>query len=155
MNLPTLLLMAAVVASGLFTGLMLTLVVVMQRIWSALPAPAYVDAMQTFLPAAKGHPIITTITLVPILAPIVALAALSDAPASGAFIAALAGTLLALGPLLVTLRLNFPIYDTIMAWTSPPPGWESVRQRFYRLNLLRLGLMLAAHLCLLSSLALG
>lgn len=146
-------LIASIIATGLFSGLMMTLVLVNQRIWAAQNAAAYIADMQTFLPAAKGHPVIATLTLLPFLAPIVAIVAYAgDGGARLALV--IAGTLLAAGPFFVTLRFNFPIYDAIMGWEpgSEPAGWQAVRRRFYVLNLTRLLLAFSAMLCFLLAL---
>lgn len=139
-------LISSSVALGLFAGLMMTLVIVMQRMWGRMPVRDYIVAMQSFLPAAKGHPVITVLTLLPFLAPIIALIQLADDPATVRFGIILVGTVLAVGPLVVTLRFNFPIYDTIMSWQpdTVPDDWQQVRQRFFWLNVARLTLALIA-----------
>ncbi|MBZ0290545.1 MAG: DUF1772 domain-containing protein [Anaerolineae bacterium] len=148
-------LIVSIIACGLFAGLMLTLVVLLERMWRALPVTGYIQAMQSFLPVAKGNPIITVITLLPIVAPIPALLALNAASARTPFILASIGLLLACGPLLVTLRFNFPIYDTMMGWqTDPlPQDWQQMGNRFFRMNLIRLSLALAAMVCFLLALS--
>lgn len=151
-----LILILSIVALGLFAGLMMTLVIVMERMWRALEAPSYVEAMQTFLPAAKGDPVIATLTMLPFLAPIIALILLARAgdAASTQFTATLVGTIFAVGPFVVTLRLNFPIYQTIMGWKAgtTPNNWQDIRQRFFMLNLIRMSLALAGMLCFLLAL---
>jgi hypothetical protein len=109
--------------------------------------------MQTFLPAAKGHPVISAITILPIILPLLALASLSAIRAGLALIAAV----LALLPLLLTLRLNFPIYDTIMAWQpdAMPADWQAVRHRFHRLNLARFVASILAMLFFMVALSMG
>lgn len=146
--------MVGVVSIGLFAGLMLTLVVILHRMWANLPIPAYVEAMQSFLPAAKGNPIITLITLLPILAPIVVLLRFGSDLTSTRFVFTLIGLVLACGPFLVTLRFNFPIYDTMMSWESanPPPTLPQTRMRFFILNLIRLMLASGAMFCFLLAL---
>jgi uncharacterized membrane protein len=154
MTLTDFALISSVVAIGLFAGLMMTLVIVLQRMWQTLPDAAYVEAMQSFLPVAKGNPVITLITLLPILLPIVALIDRRVEAASSQFFLILIGLILACGPLLVTLRFNFPVYDTMMGWQAirPPRDLSRTRTRFFMLNLARLILASGAMLCFLLAL---
>jgi uncharacterized membrane protein len=144
-------------ASGLFAGLMLTLVVIMDRMWRSLPASAYIESMQAFLPAAKGNPIITLLTLIPILLPVIALIGGAADSDSAPLVLPLVGALSSLAILLVTLRFNFPIYSAMMSWSAdaPPQGWQAMRQRFQMMNGLRFALALTALVCFLVALALG
>jgi hypothetical protein len=152
MTLISVALIVSGVASGLFAGLMMTLVIALQPMWGALGADAYRQALQWFLPAAKGHPVITALTLLPIAAPLVVILVGATPFVSGL---ALAGAVFSLGILIVTLRLNFPIYATIMGWqsTQDMDGWHDVRQRFYHVNLVRFMLALTAFVAFLVALA--
>ncbi len=70
--------------------------------------------MRAFLPAAKGNPVITLITMAQFLAPVPALV---EAIVVGDVVRAVllgAGVLLALAPLVVTVRANFPIYAAVV-----------------------------------------
>lgn len=62
--------------------------------------------------------------------------------------------LLALGILIVTLRVNFPLYDAMMGWQGAAPGgdWQHVRGRFHTMNFVRFSLALAAHISFLVAL---
>jgi hypothetical protein len=154
MILAEIMLILSIIAAGLFAGLMLTLVVILHRMWLTMPAETYIRSMQTFLPAAKGNPFITTITLLPIIAPIAALVDGRANAGTGAFGLTLIGLILAFCPLLITLRLNFPIYQTMMNWqtASPPANLPQTRTRFQALNLARLLLAVGAMLCFLLAL---
>ena len=55
MTLTSAALMVSIAASGLFAGLMLTLVVILERMWRAMSVTGYIHAMQSFLPVAKGN----------------------------------------------------------------------------------------------------
>ncbi len=156
MTLAELAIVLSIIASGLFAGLMLTLVIVLQRMWRQMSPHDYIASMQRFLPAAKGHPVITAMTLVPILAPPLASFGFVRAGGWGLGVVSIVGALLMLGVLIVTLRLNFPIYDAVMAWepNTEPDNWQAIRARFYALNGIRLGLSLALTVCLLLVLAL-
>jgi uncharacterized membrane protein len=147
-------LIVSIISTGLFAGLMMTLVVIMQRMWAALPVTTYMEAMQSFLPAAKGNLFVTIIMFLPIFAPVGVLVGLRNESESSQFLLTLVGLILACGPFLVTLRLNFPIYDAMMHWqpTNPPHNWQQTRTRFFVLNLLRFILALGAMLCFLLAL---
>jgi uncharacterized membrane protein len=155
MTLADVMLIISIIATGLFAGLMLTLVVILQKMWLQMPPTDYMQSMQTFLPAAKGNPIITVITLLPILAPILALIDLRANPSSRTFLLTLMGLVLAVGPFVVTLRFNFPVYNAMMNWQpeQPQAGWQALQMRFFVLNVVRLLLALAALLCFVLALA--
>ena len=144
----------SLVCSGLFAGLMLTLVIVLQRMWLAMTYERYILSMQLFLTSAKGHPIITALTLLPIVLPLFTLAEINTGW-SLTITLALMGAVASLLVLIVTLRLNFPIYEAIMAWQpnqQPDDDWQAIRTRFYQLNLMRFVLSLMATNCFLLAL---
>ena len=64
------LLTLALLSTGLFAGLMLTLVVLMQRQWNMLEKEEYVRYFKGFLLIAKGNPIITLLTIASFVLPI-------------------------------------------------------------------------------------
>lgn len=150
----TMALAISLVCSGLFAGLMLTLVIVLQRMWLAMTYERYILSMQLFLTSAKGHPIITALTLLPIVLPLFTLAEINTGW-SLTITLALMGAVASLLVLIVTLRLNFPIYEAIMAWQpnqQPDDDWQAIRTRFYQLNLMRFVLSLMATNCFLLAL---
>jgi uncharacterized membrane protein len=143
----------SVTGSGLFSGLMLTLVVVLHRMWLSMPYERYVMSMQAFLSAAKGHPIITILTIAPIILPLLTLGQIADG-LSLSIIFALIGAGASLTILFITLRLNFPVYDAIMAWEPEQlaPDWQTIRRRFYQLNRVRFVLAVFSTVCFLLAL---
>lgn len=134
-------LMLALLSIGLFAGLMMTLVVVMQAHWSTLKKEEYVPSFKGFLQVAKGNATITVLTLASFLLPWVlgTIQLLSGNTLPGA-LALLAGVVFFLGCFGVTMRLNFPIYNQVMGWqeAAAVTGWEEVSRRFYGLNVIRM-----------------
>lgn len=136
---------AGILASGLFAGVMLMLVAVLDRTWRALPAAQYAAAVRPFLEAARGNPAITVVTFVQFAAPVPAVVVLATTGDWSRFWPTVAGVVAAVLPLVVTLRFNFAIYDTVLGWPAqPPPDWARVRDRFRRLNAVRFALAAAA-----------
>lgn len=126
---------------GLFSGLMMTLVVLMQQQWAKLRREEYVPYFKGFLTIAKGNPIISLITLgsfiIPVAMGVVAL--MRNAILPGILLLS-AGLVFFLGCFLVTMKLNFPIYNKVIGWTESDDAadWEDVRARFFTLNLIRM-----------------
>lgn len=145
----------SVTAAGLFAGLMLTLVVLMEPTWNQPHTPESIAALQVFLRVAKGHLIITLLTFAALLLPIPALLLLWQIGNSIAFLLALIGFLsFGLGVFGVTLRLNLPLYEVLMALEpeNPTKNWQQFRQRFYWLNRIRGFFAGVAHILFLCAL---
>jgi uncharacterized membrane protein len=134
---------------GLFAGVMLALVAILQRQWALQSREDYVPYFRSFLLVAKGNPIISVLTFAGFLGPFgMSVYALSNQALTQGVFYACAGLTFLIGCLGVTLRLNFPIYDQVTQWVTPEAAleWASVRNRFFRLNLIRLGAAIAAFL---------
>jgi len=133
--------MFAVLSVGLFAGLMLTLVVVMQQQWNILEKFEYVHYFKGFLLVAKGNPTITFLTLVSFIFPLImGLLYMFSGNSYQGIIMVIAGVIFFVGSFLVTLRLNFPIYNKVIGWTDIETitDWEDVRKRFFVLNVIRM-----------------
>lgn len=143
-----------IISAGLFAGLMLTLVVLLDRVWRVPSDREAVAALQVFLRTAKGDPVITAVMLLQFVAPIVAVVTLWSPDRTGSVLT-LVGATAAAGPLVVTFGWNFPIYATVSAWRpeAPPADWAEVRHQFRRLNTARLALTLFAAICYLITLS--
>ncbi len=127
-------------AAGLFTGLMMTLVVLMEPTWNRHTPTDAIRTLQTFLEVAKGHPIIAGLTFVGLLLPIVALVLLWQVGNIAALILTGAGWLsFGIGVFVVTVWLNLPLYEVLMGLEpdSPSANWQTSRGRFYWLNRVR------------------
>jgi uncharacterized membrane protein len=139
MNVAVWIISLSVVAAGLFAGLMMTLIIVMDRMWRTLEAAEFAVEFPRFLAAAKGHPIIAGTTFLSFLGPASGgIALLSVEPVVGV-ICLIAALVFFVGAFLVTILFNFPLYETAQAWTAGAPADMTVRSRFLRLNLVRFG----------------
>ncbi|HYE83073.1 MAG TPA: DUF1772 domain-containing protein [Clostridia bacterium] len=129
-----------IITTGLFSGLMMTLVVILQKQWSSMNRSEYYSNFQGFLKVAKGNAFVTVLTLFSFLVPLLLgiLAAVENKRALGLSLI-LAGVLCLIGCFIVTIKLNFPIYNKVVSWTSENDAadWEDTRRRFYFLNIIR------------------
>ncbi|MCU0513087.1 MAG: DUF1772 domain-containing protein [Anaerolineae bacterium] len=152
--LTTLALAGGILCTGLFSGLMFTLVFLLQLKWQQQTATAYITDIQPFLRVGKGNRAVTLILIGGILGPILAL--LTGQGAAGAMVPLLTGLallLFAAGAAGITLVFNLPVYTALMALDASAPAatWAALRRRFHRLNQARLlasfsafGLLVAA-----------
>lgn len=132
----TMSLTAGIVCVGLFSGLMMSLVVLLQPKWRQQSAAEYITDIQPFLRVGKGNRVVTLILFVGLLAPIPTL--LGSDPQTR--ILTLVGLIVfGCGALGITVLFNLPTYAALMRLNaqSPTPDWEALRQRFYYLNVLR------------------
>ena len=131
----------ALLSVGLFAGLMMTLVVIMQQQWNTLEKEEYVRYFKGFLLLAKGNPVITILTLASFVLPwAVGIVHLISGSNYQGVIMITAGVVFFLGCFGVTMRLNFPIYTKVISWqdVESVTDWEDVRRRFYVLNAVRM-----------------
>ncbi|MBW4618825.1 MAG: DUF1772 domain-containing protein [Cyanosarcina radialis HA8281-LM2] len=140
MSLVSIALGTAAISTGLFAGLVLTMLFIFQPLLNQLSATEYVELMQRFLGVARRAPINLTLMFASILAPIPALFGFYRSANWLGF--GLAGTGLIIffvGMFLVSRWFNEPLYDRILSWTAktPPLDWETARQEWYLLNIVR------------------
>ncbi|MGF1505994.1 MAG: anthrone oxygenase family protein [Anaerolineae bacterium] len=130
----------SVLAAGLFSGLMFTLIFLMQLKWDRQTAAEYFTDIQPFLEVGKGNRVIALVLFVGLLAPIPALLGTGDLQTGAVTLLILTGMIIfGLGALGVTVVLNLPTYHAIMSLNpqSPDDSWQTLKQRFFRLNLMR------------------
>jgi uncharacterized membrane protein len=135
------LLMLTLLSVGLFAGLMMTLVVILQQQWNILEKEAYIGYFKGFLLIAKGNPIITVLTLASFTLPLgIGIVHLISGNTDQGVLILTAGIVFFLGCFGVTMRLNFPIYTKVIGWKDAKSvtDWEDVRRRFYVLNVIRM-----------------
>jgi uncharacterized membrane protein len=131
----------SVLSAGLFAGLMMTLVVILQQQWDLLEKHEYVRYFKGFLLVAKGNPVITFLTLASFIFPLVnGLFHFFSGNSIQGMIMIIAGVVFFIGCFLVTMKLNFPIYNKVIGWTDAETvhDWEDVRKRFLILNIIRM-----------------
>ncbi len=130
----------AILTTGLFSGLMMTLVIILQKQWLLMNRSEYYSNFQGFLKVAKGNALVTVLTLFSFLVPLLfgILSVIAKKWALGVSLI-LAGMLFLIGCFVVTMKLNFPIYNKVTSWRSENEAtdWEDIRRRFYVLNLIR------------------
>ena len=130
----------AILTTGLFSGLMMTLVIILQKQWLLMNRSEYYSNFQGFLKVAKGNALITVLTLFSFLVPLLfgILSVIAKKWALGVSLI-LAGMLFLIGCFVVTMKLNFPIYNKVASWRSENEAtdWEDIRRRFYALNIIR------------------
>jgi uncharacterized membrane protein len=138
----------SVVSVGLFAGLMMTLVFLLQRQWMKQQKNEYAQYFKQFLLVAKGHPLITLLSFTSFIGPLyLAIQSPSDTMALWA-----AGLVFFVGCFVVTVFLNLPIYRRVIAWrtTADYANWKEVRMRFFILNIVRFVSALVSLVLLLS-----
>jgi uncharacterized membrane protein len=139
----------SLVSTGLFAGLMMTLVFLLQRQWARQPKEEYVLYFRQFLLAAKGHPLITLLSFTSFIGPIYLATQTSEDTAT----LYASGLIFFVGCFVVTVFLNLPIYRRVIAWNTPDSytDWKEVRTKFFILNLVRFVSALASLALLLSA----
>jgi uncharacterized membrane protein len=129
-----------VISTGLFTGLLMTVLFFFERALRDLSATEFTVVMQRFLEITRTHPLNYTMVLTSGFLPIAVLVMLSEHPGSASFVLTLLG-LLAFwcGPVLTSRFVAQPVYGVFMSWEpdSPPQDWREARERYFRANVVR------------------
>ncbi len=130
----------AVVSTGLFTGLLMTVLFFFQRALKDLSGPEFALVMQHFLRITRTHPLNYIMVIASGTAPIVALVMMHGNPVSLAFVTTLLG-LLAFwcGSILPSHFIAQPLYGVFLRWETdtPPKDWQRARDRYFHLNVVR------------------
>ncbi len=146
-------LVGCVVFSGLWSGLLAMLTLVMHPMLARMRGPEFARFLRSFLPVARKAPFNYIEVLGMLAAPVVVLFALDETSGAPFTLTAIGLVLTIAGPLLVSNRLSEPNYDVMLAWDPDalPAGWEDTRRRYFALNWIRavatwtaFGLFLAA-----------
>ena len=140
MILPHVLLGVAVISSGLFTGLLMTVLFFFERALRDLSGTEFTVVMQRFLKITRTHPLNYGMVLISGFVPIAVLVILRENPGSPTFLLTLLG-LLAFwcGPVLTSRFVAEPVYGVFMSWEAdaPPQDWREARERYFRANVFR------------------
>jgi hypothetical protein len=140
-------LVLSVVATGLWSGLLLMLVTILHPIYAPRAATGFREDMGRLLPVARRSPTNYVLVIAMVLAPVVALVGLWPQPTSAEFVLAVAGLVaVVVGPLLTSSLLAERNYAVILSWdpAGPPDDWQIARARYLRLNWIRAALTWAA-----------
>ena len=134
----TLLIGGEIICLGIFTGLMLTLIVIIEPMLNDLPDVEYMVVLQRFLKFANKNPIITLNLLVAALFP---LPELFNAPIGNLTftLTILAWLIFMVGVIVVTMHLNLPLYRKIMRCDAqfPTASGRRMGKQWYVLNSMR------------------
>ena len=147
MNVEEAALAACVVFSGLWSGFLAMLTLVMHPMLGAMDGRDFSRFLGAFLPTARHAPFNYIAIIGMVVAPVIALVALADDVSGAPFALTATGLVLTIaGPLLVSDRLAEPNYDVMLAWDpeAVPAGWESRRHRYFALNWIRFAATWAA-----------
>ena len=140
MILPHVLLGVAVISTGLFTGLLMTVLFFFERALRDLSGTEFTVVMQRFLKITRTHPLNYGMVLISGFVPIAVLVILRENPDSPTFLLTLLG-LLAFwcGPVLTSRFVAEPVYGVFMSWEAdaPPQDWREARERYFRANVFR------------------
>jgi len=144
----------SVVATALWSGLLLTVTTILHPMYKTQGPSGFAADMRRFLPVARRSPTNYILVLALLIAPVIALIGLWEQPRSAPFLLTAVGyAAIIVGPLLTSRFKAEPNYDVILAWDPEdmPHDWTVVRRRYFRLNWFRgaltwsaLGLFFAA-----------
>jgi uncharacterized membrane protein len=130
----------AVVSTGLFTGLLMTVVFFFERALRDLSGPEFATVMQRFLKITRTHPLNYAMVLISGLTPVAVLVMVHESPGSPSFVLSAIG-LLAFwcGSILPSTFIAQPLYRVFMSWEidAPPQDWREARERYFRVNVVR------------------
>jgi hypothetical protein len=132
-------LVAAVVFSGLWSGLYCMLALVMHPMLREMEGRDFALFLRAFLPTARKAPFNYACVLGIVIAPAVALFAFDDT-GSTPFVLTAAGLAIALiGAFMVSNRVAEPNYDVMLGWDPDelPEDWEEIRRRYFAINWIR------------------
>jgi hypothetical protein len=132
-------LVASVVFSGLWSGLLAMLTLVLHPMLAGMDGPDFARFQRAFLPTARKAPINYIAVIGMVVAPTVALVALGEVGEASFVLTAIGLAITITGPLLVSNRLAEPNYDVMLAWKPDalPPSWKATRRRYFALNWIR------------------
>lgn len=129
-----------VITTGLFTGLLLTILAIFQQVLKSLSASEFTLVMHRFLKVARRSPVTIFLMLTSILTPVVALIMESDNVGSPLFNLILVGLgVFVVGVFLGSRLFAEPLYDSFLSWTieTQPANWQESRDQWFRVNLIR------------------
>lgn len=128
---------AAVVFSGLWSGLLATLTTIMHPMLTAMDGRDFRRFMGAFLRFARKAWFNYACSIGMAVAPIVALIAGWDDRGGAAFILTAIGLVLVIAGVYVVANVwKEPHYDLMLAWDPDdmPAGWEADRRRYFAIN---------------------
>lgn len=128
---------ASVVFSGLWSGLLGMLTLVMHPMLAAMDGRDFENFMRAFLRVARKSWFNYACAIGMAVAPIVALVTLSDDPGSASFVLTAVGLLFVIAGVYVVSNVwKEPHYDVMLAWDpeAMPADWQAGRRRYLTIN---------------------
>jgi uncharacterized membrane protein len=151
------LLAVTVVSTGLFTGLLMTIVSLFEKALRELTGSEFALVMRRFLGITRTHPLNYAMVLTSGFVPIAALVVLRERLGSAASVLTLVG-LLAFwsGPILTSRYFAEPLYAVFLGWEvdAPPEDWQRARDRYFHINVIRGLCSVIAFICFVVALGL-
>jgi uncharacterized membrane protein len=132
---------AAVVFSGLWSGLLGMLTLVMHPMLAAMDGRDFERFLRAFLPVGRKAWFNYACAIGMAVAPIVALIILGDDPGSASFVLTAVGLVLVIvGVYVVSNVWKEPLYDVMLAWDpeAMPATWDAGRRRYFAINWIQL-----------------
>ena len=130
----------AVISTGLFTGLLMTVLFFFERALKDLSGPEFALVMQRFLKITRTHPLNYAMVLISGLTPVAVLVMMRENLGSPSFVLSAIG-LLAFwcGSILPSTFIAQPLYGVFMSWEidAPPQDWREARERYFHVNVVR------------------
>ncbi|NDJ35923.1 MAG: DUF1772 domain-containing protein [Chloroflexi bacterium] len=134
----TLLTALAGLLSALFAGFALAMGTVINGMLGDLPPEQYLSTMRGIITHGRTSVTVSGLVVGPVSLGIFLLLLRLPAIDTPGFVLSAGGTAAHLtGALLVSRFVAEPLYDTIMAWDTPPTDWPDYRRRWARINLIR------------------
>jgi hypothetical protein len=130
----------SVVASGLWSGLLLMLTTILHPLYAPLDGTGFATELRRFLPIARRSPTNYVLVSALVLAPVLALVGLWSEPTRAPFVLTALGLAATVaGPLLTSQFLAEPNYEVILGWNpaAVPDDWRTARARYFRFNWIR------------------
>ena len=128
---------AAVVFSGLWSGLLAMLTLLIHPMLTTMDGRDFENFMRAFLRVGRKSWFNYACALGMAIAPIIALVILWDDRGSAPFVLTAIGlAFVVLGVYIVSNVWKEPHYDVILSWDpeATPPEWKPGRQRYFTLN---------------------
>jgi hypothetical protein len=132
---------ASVVFSGLWSGLLGMLTLVMHKMLAPMSGRDFENFLRAFLPVGRKAWFNYVCAIGMAVAPIVALVFLWDDRGSTAFVLTAIGlALVIVGVYVVSNVWKEPHYDVMLAWDpeAVPAGWEAGRRKYFAFNWIQL-----------------
>jgi len=129
-----------VASTGLFTGLLMTVVFFFERALKDLSGSEFALVMQRFLKITRTHPLNYAMVLTSGFAPLAVLVMLRENLGSSAFVLTAIGLLVFwCGSILPSTFIAQPLYGVFIGWEidAPPQDWLEARGRYFRVNVVR------------------